>query len=184
MTEKDRDELAEVDRGFFPPETEAESGGFVDREEAVHILGVSGTTFDRLAPKEFESVRVTDGSSFLYPVKELEAYREYRKHCKQNKKTRLTWSEITALVPTLEERIRVLSWVLSPTFVEGETNNKSALRLQKDRPKDYDRAKRVLKELGFDMDELRHRLEKGDSSPSKPNPLPRVAHAFDEPPSF
>lgn len=166
MTEKDRDKLAETDRDF----SSSESGGFVGREEAIHIVGVSGTTFDRIAKDVFGHVRVAEGNSFRYPVEELKAYREYRKRCKQDKRPRLTWSEITTLISTLEERIRVLAWALSPTFGEGKANSHSALRLQKDHPEDFERAERVLKELGFDMEELRNLLEKRAVPPPKPNP--------------
>lgn len=141
MAEKDRDD-------------------FVDREGAIFILQISGTTFDRIAKGAFEDVRIAVGNSFRYPVKELEAYREFRKIYKQSNrdKKRLTWSEVTPFVSTLEERIRVLSWILNPMFVRGKQNAKSALRLQKDHPKDFERAERVLRELGFDMEELCQRL--------------------------
>lgn len=133
--------------------------GYVSADEAAGILGMSKTAFDRLAPKVFPACRIGIKNAYFYPVSELEAYRNYLKKCKETSKSPLTWAEMTQMEPAvLLSRVNVLKWLLSPAFPADENTQSSAAWIQRNRPGDYERAKRILNEIGLDLEALRQRL--------------------------
>ncbi len=168
-TEKDRDGMNMAKNPEIPE-------GYVARNDAVKILGIPGRVFDSIAHKEFRECRIGMNKSFLYPISELEAYRDHLAKSKEEGKSPLTWAEMTKVEKILNERVNVLKWILSPVFTADENTKGSAAYIQRHRPDDYDRAMRVLSDIGLDLETLRHRLIS-----LLPDAIP---HADDEPHHF
>lgn len=130
----------------------------MDRVQAAELLGIKASAFDRFASEEFGPVRVKRGKAFFYPTKELLEYRAYRNQCDEAETPRLTWNELASQNAVLSEQVRVLRWVLMPCFSGSTEVHNSAAEIEKRSSDHYERAKRVLAELGFGLDDLRERM--------------------------
>ena len=141
--------------------------GFINRKEASALLGISPTTFDRLAPYDFKHsrIKVGVGNSYYYREAEIQTYRDFREKRKRSGEEELTWKNLVAenqeLITKnmeLKQSINVLRWVLWPEFSTGMECKASAEFLEKQDPEKYELAKQILQKYDFDIEELRARL--------------------------
>jgi len=141
--------------------------GFLDRNDAAQILGLSATMFDRIASTEFANsrIKIGKGLAFYYSKAELETYRDFRERRKQAGDEELTWKfliakneELTAQNADLALSVNVLVWVLGPDFPAGVETIHSAAHMAMSMPDKYQQAKQVLSEFGFNIEGLRKRM--------------------------
>ena len=155
--------------------------GYLDRNDAAQILGLSATMFDRIASTEFANsrIKIGKGLAFYYSKAELETYRDFRERRKQAGNEELTWKylvaqneELTALNADLALSVRILLWVLRPMFPAGKETDFSAAHTELKMPDKYQQAKQVLSGFGLDIEDLRKRMAHGQvGKVNEPSPV-------------
>lgn len=141
--------------------------GYVKRKEAAQIIGISASTFDKIAEKEFKHsrIRIGNGNAFYYSIQELETYRDFREKCKKSGQEELTWKRLVEENEKLNKQneefdgyIRTLVWVLRDSFPKDASTKFSAAYFEKTEPEKYKEAKQILSAFGLGIEELRKRF--------------------------